>query len=160
MNTKLISAISMICGAAAAAGVGIMFRKRLQPKVNWEEMSDKHLALMQLMNRWLQTKQQGKSVTDYLHRNNISTIAIYGASYVGERLYSELENTDIKVKYAIDNDKVSISAPINVCSLSDDLEKVDAIIVTPVFHYDEIEQAIKKVTDSRIIYLEDILYDI
>lgn len=133
----------------------------LEPeKTKWKEYADKHLAIMQLFNQWLMTKQEGKTLEDYLKREEINTVAIYGMSYVGERLYDELKTSGISVKYAIDKNAEGIYSEIDIVQPEEELEKVDAIIVTAIYYYDEIAEMLEKKTDARILSLEDVLYDL
>lgn len=127
---------------------------------NWETMSKKHFSLFLLMNEWMKTKQQGKSIVDYFKKEKISTIAIYGMSYVGERIYDELKNSEIEVKYAIDKNAESIYSDITVCSPEDVLQEVDAVVVTAISFYDEIRDMLSEKMSCPIISFEDILYEI
>lgn len=106
----------------------------------------------------VKNKTGRKKVEDYFYRNRIKTIAIYGMSYIGERLFEELKNTDIEIKYAIDKNNESIYVDIDVLSVDEVLPKVDAIIVTPVYFFDEIKDMLQKKTVCRIISLEDVIY--
>ena len=103
MKKGMISVLSAIAGAGSVAvGVSMYEKHKLEEGEKWKQLADKHLALMQLFNQWMVTKQEGKSIVDYFHKESIKSIAIYGMSYVGERLYDELKDSDIEVKYAID----------------------------------------------------------
>lgn len=162
MKKGVVSILSMLVGVTTgtvtgAVGVGKIMGKRIDEK---EQMSDKHLALMLLLNQWLITKQEGKSIVDFFHRESIKSIAIYGMSYVGERLYDELKDTDIEVKYAIDKNADVIYADIDIVTPDDELKLVDAIIVTPVFYFESISEILEQKTKIPILSLEDILYEV
>lgn len=146
--------------AGSVAGAAAVYKQQQKEAENWKNMSDKHLALMRLFNQWMISKQEGKSVTDYFHNNGIKSVAIYGMSYLGERLFDELSTSDIEVKYAIDKNANSIYTKIDVISPDESIPAVDAIIVTPVFFYNEIEKMLSGKTECKIISLEDILYEI
>ena len=87
MNKGIISILSAIAGAGAGAtAVG----KVMGDKVNsWQQLSDKHLTLFQMMNQWVRVKQEGKNLSQYFEANNYKNIAIYGMSYAGETLVEE-----------------------------------------------------------------------
>ena len=74
----------MLIGGLVATGIA---EKRNRKKINdaWK-MSEKHLNLLIMMSEWVRIKQEGKNISDYLKQNNYKTVAIYGMSYVGERL--------------------------------------------------------------------------
>lgn len=158
MRKGIISVLSAATGAAAGA-LFVESGKR-KSENHWKELADKHLALMLLMNQWLITKQEGKGIIDFFHREEIKSIAIYGMSYVGERLYDELKETDIEVKYAIDKKADGIYTEMDIVTPDDELKKVDAIVVTPVFYYESILEMLEQKTESRILSLEDILYQL
>ena len=79
---------------------------------------------------------------------------------MGERLYDELKETEIDIKYAIDKNADRIYTDLNIITPEDSFEAVDAIIVTPVFYFKEIEKNLEKKTDALILSLDDILYQL
>lgn len=44
--------------------------------------------------------------------------------------------------------------------MEDELQDVDAILITEITFFDEIEEKLSEKTDCSIIYLEDILYEV
>lgn len=95
-------------------------------------MSDKHLALFLMMNQWVKVKQEDKNISEYFEENNIKRIAIYGMSYVGERLIEELKVSNIEVAYGIDREAKALNMDVEVVTLDDDLKEVDAVVVTAI----------------------------
>jgi hypothetical protein len=49
---------------------------------------------------------------------------------------------------------------VDVVTMDDDLEEVDAIVVTAITFFDEIEEKLSAKIDCPIISLEDILYEV
>lgn len=103
----------------------------------------------------------------YFEKNNIKKIAIYGAGTIGELFYNEIKNTGLKVSFFIDNniDKEGTSLgdiTIIGCDKIDIQESVDAIIVSPVLDYKEIEKMLqeKKLNATKIISLEQIVCEL
>lgn len=123
----------------------------------WKELSDKHLALMQLYDKWMITKQDGRSIVEYFDDNHIQTIAIYGMASVGLRLQDELRKTNVEVKYGIDKYKYKNRTDLDIVTPDEKLEKVDAIIVTAIYYFAEIRDELSKKTDIAIISLEEVL---
>lgn len=161
---KTVSKNILIVMLIAAAGIIVefwtMLHAGIKEQVRLSELSDKHLSLYLLLNQWFKTKQEGKALAGYFHKNGIKSIAIYGMSYLGERLYTELRNSDIEIKYAIDKRSGKACAGLQTFSPDEDLPEVGAIVITAVFYFDEIKSSIEGKTVARIISLEDILYEI
>lgn len=123
--------------------------------------SDKHLSLFLVMNRWIRVKQEDKKVAEYLRDNGYKTIAIYGLSYIGMSLLYDLRNSEIEVKYGIDNAIKKIrQGELNIYSAEEELPNVDAIIVTSIFHFKEIKDTLCNKVPYEVISLEDILYEL
>lgn len=158
MKKGVVSVISALVGAAAGIGaVGKLGNEKLKKAQGY---ADKHLALYLMMNQWVKIKQENKSIADYLEKNGYKQIAVYGMNYVGETFLAELDNTNVVVKYAIDKNAERIYADVDVVLPDDQLQNVDAVIVTPITFFDEIEEMLSKKLDCPIISLEDILYEV
>lgn len=158
MKKGIVSILSGLVGAAiGVAGTEKIMREKIND--GWQ-MSDKHLALFLMMNQWVKVKQEGKNLASYFERNGYHEIAIYGMSYAGETLIDELAGSNIKIKYGIDRNADNIYAEVDVVSVEDELEKVDAIVVTPIKFFDEIEEKLSEKINCPIISLEDILYEV
>ena len=124
-----------------------------------QKLSDKHAGLFLMMNEWVRVKQEGKNLESYFNRNGYYKIAVYGMSYVGETLINELRGTDIQIAYGIDRNAESIYADIDVVLPDEVQNNVDAVVVTAIEFYDEVEAALSHNLDCPIISLEDILYE-
>lgn len=120
---------------------------------------EKHVMYYNLLNQWILLKNKNISIAQLLKERGINNIAIYGMGEIGKRLYEELKKSDIDVKYGIDNNPNKNNINIDVIALSDNLPKVDAIIVTAVFDYDVIYSNIRSYCDTKIISLEDIIFN-
>lgn len=159
MKKSVSALISLILGGAAgtvsgAAVTGKKYRERIH---EYAELSDKHLALYLLMNEWVHIKQDGKSLSDYFEKRDYRKIAVYGMNFVGETLLRELENSDIKVVYAIDKNAERIFTDVEVILPDDVQEEVDAIVVTPISYFDSIEGMLQEKVDCPILSIEDII---
>jgi hypothetical protein len=158
IKTATMVAVSALTGAVAAAtAVGRTTGKKTKKAWGY---SDKHLALYKMMNQWVRVKQEGKNLASYFENNGYRNIAVYGMSFAGETLLDELKGTDIKVAYGIDKNADSIYADVDVVSMDDDFKEVDAIVVTAITFFDEIEEELSEKVDCPIISLEDILYEV
>lgn len=158
MKKTVISILSTLAGAAL--GAGAVGKVSLDKTKKVQLMSDKHLALFLMMNQWVKVKQEGKSLAVYFETNGYKKIAIYGMSYAGETLVDELKNTGITVAYGIDKRADSLYTDLDIVTMEDDLGDVDAIVVTAITFFDEIEEQLLEKIDCPILSLEDILYEV
>ena len=158
MKKGTILVLSMLGGVVTGAGtVGKIQRNKIE-KV--KSMSEKHLELFLMMNQWVKIKQENKKLTSYFEKKGFKKIAIYGMSYVGETLVDELKNSNITVLYGIDQKADSIYADVDIVFIEDELQEVDAIVVTAITFFDEIEEKLSGKVDCPIISLDDILYEV
>nr|WP_300816393.1 hypothetical protein [uncultured Acetatifactor sp.] len=159
MNRKYIgSALFAMMGGLI--GGAVVWKAKKKDEENLKVKSNRNRELMLLLNQWLKIKQDNKQIIDYFHMKKIHAIAIYGMSYVGERLYEELKDSDIEISYGIDKKWSEIYADIDVISPEEELPETDAIIVTPIFFFDEIKDILSSKVKCPIISLEDILYEL
>lgn len=156
MKKLIVGSVSLLAGI----GIGIFLMGEISIDVikKNSRLSDKHLSLFLLMNQWVQVKQKGMSVAEYLTKNNYKQIAIYGMSYMGGTLVKELKDTEVIVKYGIDIKPDEAYADIDVFSPDQDMPEVDAIIVTAVSAFCEIEKMLHEKVCCPVLSLEDILY--
>lgn len=150
--------LSTLIGAAAGAvGSGYLSGKKVEQK---SEKVDKFKGYYNMLNQWLTLKQEGKNLSEYFKNNEYKTIAIYGMGEMGNRLYDELKDTDIQIKYAVDKDAASTYSELDVIEPDDDFSEVDVMVVTATFAFDEIEGKISNKVDFPIVSLEDVVYEI
>ena len=158
MKKPIISIFSSLAGAVL--GAGVVGKMSLDKTKKIQSMSQKHFALFLMMNQWVKVKQEGKNLALYFEKNGYKKIAIYGMSYAGETLIDELKDSGIIVAYAIDKKADSIYVDVDVVTMDDELKEVDAIVVTAITFFDEIEEQLSEKIDCPIISLEDILYEV
>lgn len=121
-------------------------------------LSDKHLMLFLLMNEWVKVKQQGKSIENGLLRQGYKRIGIYGMSYAGQRLCDELMNTSVEIICCMDQKNGGIYRGYKIISAKECPDGMDAVIVTPVFYYDEIRQQLEGRFSAKVLSLEEVIY--
>lgn len=158
MKKVVVSALSTVIGAAVGA---VVTGKEAQKTVDkTQKMSDKHLALFLMMNQWVKVKQEGKNISEYFEKHGYKKIAIYGMSYAGENLIDELKGTGIEVAYAIDRNADTLYADVDIVSVEGELAPVDAVVVTAITFFDEIEEKLAEKVNCPILSLEDVLYEV
>lgn len=120
---------------------------------------EKLLKYYRFFNQWLRIRQNGYTLAGYIKEQGINNVAIYGIAEFGQRLYDELIESGITVKYIIDNDPNAFFYNYEILSMNDEFVPVDAIIVTPILTYEEIKKALRKKVDCPIISLELLLFN-
>lgn len=158
MKKSVVSILLTMTGVVIGAEVIGKVQKDKSDKI--QKMSDKHLSLFLMMNQWVKVKQEGKNLASYFEKNDYKNIAIYGMSYAGETLVNELKGTNVSIAYGIDKKADLIYADVDVVSIDDDMEPVDAVVVTAITFFDEIKEKLSKKYDCPVISLEDVLYEV
>lgn len=139
----------------------IMLKKHIK-KI--ENMSSRYSIYYKLLSQWLKNKAQNMKITDYLMKNGIKTVAIYGIGEVGQLLYEELKGEQVQVSYLIESvggNAIEGRYGKKVVGIKEIVfqENVDAIIVTPVYNFVDIYNSlIDENVESIILSLEDIIY--
>lgn len=108
----------------------------------------------------LLNKVTSNQLEQYFHSKDIHNISIYGFGVYGKELYRIMENIGVEVEYCIDKRNDIKNANIPVISLDENMRKVDAIVVSPVNSFKEIEKNIKRYCSFEVISLFDILREI
>lgn len=86
-----------------------------------------------------------------------STIGIYGMGKLGKLFYEQIVHTKIKVCYGIDRN-TNIQIPcLNIRTVENVRQDMDAVIVTSEFYYDEIVEQLQDKVKCPIILLTDLL---
>ncbi|MBD5489849.1 MAG: glycosyltransferase [Lachnospiraceae bacterium] len=116
----------------------------------------KEHIMYEFMNRWLELKQRGVELSTFFSRQRIQTIAIYGIHHVGERLYDELKESEVKVAYFIDRNPKMLEIP--VLRPDEILDQVDAVVITPIFDFLEIKDSLSAKLDCPMFFIEDVLF--
>lgn len=158
-SSKVISAV--VGGVLGSVMGGIAVGKQCNQVVNMaKDTKRKMVSYYFLFNQWLIVQQSGKTLAEYFEKNNYKTVAIYGMKEFGERLYDELSQSNIVVKYIIDKNAETIYADVDIVTPEVPLEKVDVVVVTATYYFDEIEEMLCEKVDCPVISLEDVLYEV
>ena len=117
----VLSSVLLICDIV----LFLIYKKSKENETRYKNLAEKDKDLVFLLEQWIKKKQEGKDLAEYFQKNGIKSIAIYGMSFVGERLYEELKDSEIKIRYAIDKSANGIYVNIDVISPDDKLPEVD-----------------------------------
>lgn len=117
--------------------------------------------IIRIYDVWMMVNESGESIGQFLKKQNIKRIAVYGMASLGVRLCYELQREDnIEVKYALDqNPQVQIPG-IKIYKPDAEIgETVDAVIVTALRSYDAVSAELQKKGYIKTFALDEILYD-
>ncbi len=121
-------------------------------------LSDKHLEMFLLFDKWIQNEQNGKKIGDYLKKNKVENVILYGMSYIGRRLYKELLKEDIKIKYLIDKNKGMNIDNREINQIDECKDSADIVIVTAIYYFEDLKDELKMKFQCPILSLADIIY--
>lgn len=160
MKKGVVSVLSALAGAAVGASA-LGYQKTKLHDLDFKVIK-KNEAILKMFNQWLIVKQEGKSIAAYFQENNFNKIAIYGMSYAGERLLDDLKGTNIEVVYAVDQNADRMFAEVEMITKEEIVhqQEVDAVIVTAIYFFDDIEEELSELVDCPIVSLEDIIYEL
>ncbi|MCI8378498.1 MAG: hypothetical protein HFH72_08255 [Lachnospiraceae bacterium] len=157
---------NMLAIGVLAGGIfGVMIDKLLtKSAVKGKQVTtkDKFKIYYNTLNQWLVLKQKNKNLSEYFMRKNYKRIAVYGLGEMGNRLIDELLDTTIEVVYGVDKNINHTFCSMTVYALEDignASKEIDAIVVTPVFAFDEIVDSLKEKVDCDIVSLEDVVFE-
>lgn len=152
---KCIKRLNQLLGACLVL-VGIFrFNNQIYNELNREK--EKYYYYFKLMIQW---KRNGdEKIGEFCKRNQIQTAAIYGMGAMGEFLYEQLLNNDIKVLYAVDQNPTLKKTFKIISKLKiKEQERADIIIVSTCFYYNDITYDLSEDNiDIPIISLEELL---
>lgn len=158
MKKGTITGLSLLLGASTgAAAVGFNQRKK---NAATDDLLQKMGEFYRLLLKWLEIEQKGHSIRSFFTENGYKTIAIYGMKELGERLFDELKDSEVEVKYIIDKKADMMYADVDIVTPEEPLEEVDAIVVTAIHYMDEIEEMLEQKVDYPILSLTEIVDEV
>jgi len=126
----------------------------LKISVDWKS------KLARCLNRWLDNKELGKRIADYLKNHEINSVAVYGMGMLGKQLVRELENSDIAIACIVDRNKMLSHPKYKIIGPENLSDEADALIITPIKFFDEIYCDVKKLYTKKIFSLEEIVFEL
>lgn len=110
-----------------------------------------------LLGEWLAMYERAECIEEKLVEMEINTIGIYGMGVLGNHLYRQLENTSVKVNYIIDRNDLKGVYTAKIIKPCEHMENTDAVIVTPVYQFNNIKKDILQHNDIQVVSLKEIL---
>lgn len=140
------------------AGIGFSaFEFGLIVSKNKDDVIKKYKSYFYLMLEWMTILENGKLISDYLDEKGYTRIAVYGGRDMGEHLVKQIVERDISVAYIIDRSLSRFKYDIPIYTLEDQLPMVDAIIVTPIWDYDNIKTKLSAKVSCPIIPMDNLI---
>lgn len=118
----------------------------------------KQIRYYQLLTKWMDKRNKGRSISDYFEKSLIRTIAVYGYAELGRLCVDELAKAkNITVSYVMDRKITAGEERIKVCKPAATNPSVDAVIVTAINSFDEIREELVLMGYKRIFSLEEVV---
>ncbi len=161
MARKIKNLLLVLAGFASGVAadeftLGKMRKKSIDKAV---DTNKKFSEFYSILLRWLKVRQEGRSLGGYLHNQGYKRIAIYGMKELGVALLDELKGSEVEVAYTIDMDADNIYVAADVYKPDEELEPVDAIVVTAVHYFKDIKNNMEKKMNCPVISLEDVVWE-
>ena len=127
-------------------------------QVDWEVGYRKkgYVKAMHCFDLWMSLREEKKGIAEYLCKNGMKNIAVYGYGALGKHLVNELDGSEVSVKYLIDRNVRLNHLKYEIKRPEDDLPGVDAVIVTPVDEFESIYFSLKDRVRGRIVSLLEV----
>lgn len=152
--TGIIAGTAGIAGIAGIAADRFCVRKVLEQKRAELEKSKGNLMVL---SEWMAFYRRGMTMEKVLAGKGYSAVAIYGMGVLGSQLYQELEGSVIRVRYIMDRTAIRGVYQSEVCGIETELKETDAVIVTPVYQFEEIKEEIQKRNHVPVLALRELL---
>ena len=112
------------------------------------------------LDSWMSLKEKGINPVNYLKRFHYNVVAVYGVGILGKHLLYELEQSNIKIAYIIDR-RADLHYPqAEVKSVDDELDKVDAVIVTALADFDDIYEILKVKLNCPVFSVAELVSEV
>ena len=114
------------------------------------------------LNQWQYLNESKKTVADYLIKNGISVVAVYGFGHLGKHLFASLKNSSVKISFIIDKNKSISCDGIPVVGSDEKLDDdaFDLLIITPSYDFKSIRNNYSYISDDKIISIEKLIENI
>lgn len=120
-------------------------------------LANKFEINMNALDSWMKLKENDISLAEYFIGHQKCNIFVYGYGILAKHLLTELEDTEIKISGIVDMQGNKIKAEYPVFFPSKNLPKVDLIVVTTPFYYEEIVMQMGNLGIHNVISLTQII---
>lgn len=119
----------------------------------------KHLQYAELENAL--RKIDVTHVAEFMRKKRIFQIAVYGYGVFGKKFVELMSRTEIDIRYVIDaNAEAFVEETVRLCHPDDELEEVDAVIITTIFTFESVKKKLQKKMQAKILSLDILLKEV
>ncbi len=122
-----------------------------------KKQNERYKSYWVILDNWLCLKENGVEFQEFFIKRGIKTIAIYGMGMLGKHFFAEMITSEIKVLYGIDQQGQNISNKLSIYRMEEELPRVDAVVVTVSFGYDEIVEDLKNKGVSQVFMIGEVI---
>ena len=138
----------------------LLYIKKIKGKLKAAEQNSKKCYDNNVvLSDWLEVKNKNCKFDEWLVHFGVKNVAIYGFGVLGKAMYNELKDSKVNIICIADRNSNNLVSEVR-CVSPTEIPKVDAIIVTVIGAYDEIESQLMGLYNTRILSIEDVLYGI
>ncbi len=112
---------------------------------------DKFRRMFYVLDEWIASEEKGRMFEKYLTSHGVRHVAVYGYGPLGKRLVRQLDGSSVHMEYIIDQNAAFLETKCPAFTLEDDLEDVDAVIISLVQDEMAIAEAIKRKLSAKIL---------
>lgn len=121
---------------------------------------DKFRKLFYILKDLTMVEESDNRIGTYLEKKNIREIAVYGIGYLGKYLLKILEKSRVKIRYIIDQNAAYLDADYPIVTLEDELEEVDAVIITLVQEEGEVAEQLKEKLKTKVFVIRELVSEL
>lgn len=124
----------------------------------YREQRNRNQEVLLLLMQWLTMEIDGNGIAQKLVNMGINNVVIYGLGILGDQLLYALQASQvINVVYAVDDNPVNASSRVYTKSNIDNLDNIDAIIISDMFAKIDIDK--QNYPNLKMISLFSLVYD-
>ena len=125
------------------------------------QLLDKFRKMFFLCDTWMKLNRSGKTISQYLKKNNKMNICIYGVGYIGKALFEELKMNNINVIGAFDRNAEYIEdIGIKISSQVVPIDDAELVIVTMVENTSELCTCLLEKMGIPVITISELLNEV